>query len=118
LESNIFFVDIDEKKWLRTKSNISNCFFFIQNSMNYMTTLMVLFFDFTHKNWIKNNELSFDSLLNTPLVEFLDSLDCGNPHTYLFMEEETERKNEAQRVYYLNEYSQFPWFTRMGRLIM
>lgn len=117
IESNIFFVDIDEKMIEKTKDNISNYFYYKFNE-SYSGSYNGFVFDFTQRIKPKHNNSLFDSNLDVPLAEFLDDIDyvIGNPPYVSLYGRRDRKKNESQRIYYLNRYSQFPESLKNGKI--
>ena len=117
IESNIFFIDIDEKMIEKTKTNISNYFYSKFNEL-YNGSYNGYVFDFTQRIRPKKSEPLFDSLLDTPLAKFLNNLDyvIGNPPYVSLYGRRDRKKDEAQRIYYLNRYSQFPDSLKNGKI--
>lgn len=117
IESNIFFIDIDEKMIEKTKSNISS-YFFSKFNEPYIGSYNSFVFDFTQRIKPKKSNSLFDSLLDIPLAKFLDDIDyvIGNPPYVSLYGRRDRKKDEAQRVYYLNRYSQFPDSLKNGKI--
>ena len=117
IESNIFFLDIDEEMIEKTKTNISS-YFYSKFNETYVGKYNDFVFDFTQRIKPKNSNLLFDSLLDIPLAKFLDNIDyvIGNPPYVSLYGRRDRKKDEAQRVYYLNRYSQFPDSLKNGKI--
>jgi len=117
IESNIFFVDIDEEMIERTKANISS-FFYSKFNKQYTGSFKGFVFDFTQKIKPKKSNTLFGSLLETSLTEYLGNIDyvIGNPPYVSLYGRRDRKKNEAQRIYYLNSYSQFPDSLKNGKI--
>ena len=117
IESNIFFIDIDEKMIEKTKNNISS-YFYSKFNEQYVGTYNDFVFDFTQRIKPKKINLLFDSLLDTPLTKFLNNIDyvIGNPPYVSLYGRRDRKKDEAQRIYYLNRYSQFPDSLKNGKI--
>lgn len=117
IESNIFFIDIDEKMIEKTKSNISS-YFFSKFNEPYIGSYNAYVFDFTQRIKPKKSNSLFDAPLDIPLAKFLDDIDyvIGNPPYVSLYGRRDRKKDEAQRVYYLNRYSQFPDSLKNGKI--
>lgn len=117
IESNIFFIDIDESMIENTKINISKYFNHKFNepfSGNYNGFV----FDFTQRIKPKHTDSLFESNLDVPPAQFLDEIDyvIGNPPYVSLYGRRDRKKNESQRIYYLNRYSQFPDSLKNGKI--
>jgi tRNA1(Val) A37 N6-methylase TrmN6 len=117
IESNIFFIDIDEKMIEKTKTNISS-YFFSKFNEQYVGKFNDFIFDFTQRIKPKKNNSLFDSILDIPLAKFLNNIDyvIGNPPYVSLYGRRDRKKDEAQRIYYLNRYSQFPDSLKNGKI--
>ncbi len=117
IESNIFFIDIDEKMIEKTKTNISS-YFFSKFNEQYVGKFNDFVFDFTKRIKPKKNNSLFDSILDIPLAKFLNNIDyvIGNPPYVSLYGRRDRKKDEAQRIYYLNRYSQFPDSLKNGKI--
>jgi tRNA1(Val) A37 N6-methylase TrmN6 len=117
IKSNIFFIDIDEKMIEKTKSNISR-YFYSKFNEPYNGNYNGFVFDFTQRIKPKKNNSLFYDLLDTPLSDYLDGIDyvIGNPPYVSLYGRRDRKKDEAQRVYYLNRYSQFPDSLKNGKI--
>ena len=117
IESNIFFVDIDKSMIEKTKANIST-YFYSKFNERYTGSFNDYVFDFTQRIKPKKSLSLFDNLLNTPLSPFLDKIDyvIGNPPYVSLYGRRDRKKDEAQRIYYLNRYSQFPDSLKNGKI--
>jgi tRNA1(Val) A37 N6-methylase TrmN6 len=117
IEQNIYFVDIDEKMVETTKKNI-NEFFKITFNNNFNGEYNAFIFDYTLRLKPKKNNSLFDTILKVPLSEFLGKMDyiIGNPPYVSLYGRRDRKKDEAQRIYYLNRYSQFPDTLKNGKI--
>jgi hypothetical protein len=117
IKSNIFFIDINEKMIEKTKSNISR-YFYSKFNEPYDGNYNGFVFDFTQRIKPKKNNSLFYNLLDTPLSDYLDDIDyvIGNPPYVSLYGRRDRKKDEAQRVYYLNRYSQFPDSLKNGKI--
>ncbi|MGZ2371691.1 Eco57I restriction-modification methylase domain-containing protein [Ancylomarina sp. YFZ004] len=117
IESNIFFIDIDESMIEKTKANIST-YFYSKFNEPYTGSYNSFVFDFTQRIKPKKSNSLFDNLLDTPLSLFLDKIDyvIGNPPYVSLYGRRDRKKDEAQRIYYLNRYSQFPDSLKNGKI--
>ncbi len=116
IENNIYFVDISEKMIEVTKDNIAK-YFYLKFGENYNGKFRGFVFDFTQRIKTKGNSL-FDEMLNVPLKEYLNKIDfvIGNPPYVSLYGRRDKKKNEEQRVYYLNRYTQFPKALKNGKI--
>lgn len=116
IESNIFFIDIDKNMIEKTKDNIST-YFYSKFNEPYIGNYNSFVFDFTQRIRPKSNSL-FNSFLDIPLAKFLDNIDyvIGNPPYVSLYGRRDRKKDEAQRIYYLNRYSQFPDSLKNGKI--
>lgn len=117
IQSSIYFIDIDEKMVERTKKNISKLFQY-KFAQPYTGTFNAFVYDFTQRIKPKNQSSLFNQLLDTPLNKYLESIDyvIGNPPYVSLYGRRDRKKDEAQRVYYLNRYSQFPDSLKNGKI--
>ena len=115
ISSNIYFVDIDEKMINKTKNNISDLFK-LHFGEEFKGSYNGYVFDFTKKIKPKHQTL-FDIDTNTPLTTFINEFDyiIGNPPYVTLYGRRDRKQNESQRVYYLNNYSQFPNNLKNGK---
>lgn len=116
IENNIYFVDIDEKMINATKNNIKE-YFRLKFNEKYEGIFNAYVFDYTLRLKPKGNDL-FDSILDVPLANFLNKIDyvIGNPPYVSLYGRRDRKKNEEQRIYYLNRYSQFPNSLKNGKI--
>lgn len=116
IENNIYFVDISNEMIEVTKDNIAK-YFYLKFGENYNGKFKGFVFDFTQRIKTKGN-LIFDEMLNVPLKEYLNKIDfvIGNPPYVSLYGRRDKKKNEEQRVYYLNRYSQFPKTLKNGKI--
>ncbi|PHS63357.1 MAG: hypothetical protein COB12_09415 [Flavobacterium sp.] len=117
IESNIYFVDIDDTMIETTKSNISE-FYQLKFGQKYIGRFNGFVFDFTQRIKQKHNDSLFDTTLDVPLAKELNDIDyvIGNPPYVSLYGRRDRKKNEAQRIYYLNRYSQFPDSLKNGKI--
>ena len=117
IESNIYFVDIDNTMVETTKSNIAE-FYKLKFGQKYNGKFNGFVFDFTQRIKPKHNNLLFDTTLDIPLTKELEEMDyvIGNPPYVSLYGRRDRKKDEAQRVYYLNRYSQFPNSLKNGKI--
>ncbi|MCK9255698.1 MAG: N-6 DNA methylase [Bacteroidales bacterium] len=117
VESNLCFVDIDQKMVERTKQNIKR-YYKIRFNEEYFGSFNAFVYDFTKRIKPKYENSLFDTSLNLPLANFLQKIDyvIGNPPYVSLYGRRDRKKNENQRVYYLNRYSQFPDSLKNGKI--
>ena len=117
VESNICFVDVDEKMVEKTKQNIKE-YYEIRFNEAYVGSFNAFVYDFTKRIKPKHNNSLFDTTLDVPLAKFLQNIDyvIGNPPYVSLYGRRDRKKDESQRVYYLNRYSQFPDSLKNGKI--
>lgn len=117
IESNVYFVDIDEKMVEITKQNIKDLY---KKKFNetYNGEFNSFIYDFTQRIKPKYNNSLFDSNLDVPLADFLNDIDyvIGNPPYVTLYGRRDRKKDENQRAYYLKRYSQFPDSLKNGKI--
>ena len=107
IRNNIFFIDIDEKMVELTKENISKfCLFkfgkIYKGSYNSFVT------DFTYRNKEHNNTLETIRCN----IDYI----IGNPPYISLYGRRDQKKDESQRKYFLDNYSQFPPHLKNGKI--
>lgn len=117
VESNVCFVDIDKIMVEKTKQNIRE-YFQIRFNETYNGSFNSFVYDFTQRIKPKYNNSLFDSNLDVPLAKFLNEMDyvIGNPPYVSLYGRRDRKKDENQRIYYLNRYSQFPDSLKNGKI--
>jgi len=117
IQSSIFFVDIDEQMIKITEDNIKK-FFKLRFGVDYVGQFNSYIFDYTQRIKPKNENNLFDLELDVPLKQQLKSIDYvfGNPPYVSLYGRRDRKKDEAQRMYYLNRYSQFPNSLKNGKI--
>lgn len=117
ISSNIVFVDIDEAMIEKTKLNISN-YFYSKFNEPYIGSYNGFVFDFTQKVTCSERSSVLNDVQEQPISKFLDKIDyvIGNPPYVSLYGRRDKKKDEAQRVYYLSRYSQFPKSLKNGKI--
>ena len=117
IESNIYFVDIDDTMIEATKANISELYQ-SKFGQKYNGKFNGVVFDFTQRIKQKHNNSLFDTTLDVSLTKELDEIDyvIGNPPYVSLYGRRDRKKDETQRMYYLNRYSQFPNSLKNGKI--
>lgn len=117
IESNVYFVDVDKEMVDRTKQNIKK-FYEKRFNETYNGNFNSFVYDFTQRIKPKHNNSLFDFNLDVPLADFLNDIDyvIGNPPYVTLYGRRDRKKDENQRVYYLNRYSQFPDTLKNGKI--
>ena len=113
IETNLYFVDIDPHMIEQTKKNISELYMILfQKSFDGKFNCYCL--DFTLIN--PNLDLFPNDFLD--LYNFYNKFDyiIGNPPYVTLYGRRDKKKNEGQRIYYLNQYSQFPSELKNGKI--
>ncbi len=110
IQTNLYFVDIDSEMIAATESNISELFSFLFGT-EYSGGFNSFITDFT----------IFDDLLPGScegLHALYGKFDfvLGNPPYVTLYGRRDKKKNEEQRIYYLNNYSQFPDTLKNGKI--
>ncbi|MGB0523438.1 MAG: Eco57I restriction-modification methylase domain-containing protein [Flammeovirgaceae bacterium] len=115
--SNICFVDVDEKMVEKTKQNIKE-YYEIRFNEVYNGSFNAFVYDFTKRIKPKYENSLFDSIEEVPLTKFLQKIDyvIGNPPYVSLYGRRDRKKDENQRIYYLNRYSQFPDSLKNGKI--
>ncbi|MDJ0732462.1 MAG: TaqI-like C-terminal specificity domain-containing protein [Crocosphaera sp.] len=114
IKNNLFFVDIDYQMITMTKKNINKLFFLLFNQ-EYQGFYNSYTLDFTIKN---KNYINQDNSDHFPLYYLYEKTDyiIGNPPYITLYGRRDKKKSEAQRVYYLDNYQQFPKSVKNGKL--
>ncbi len=117
IQSSIFFIDIDNDMIKITEDNIKK-FFKQRFGVDYSGQFNSYVFDYTQRIKPKNEDTLFDLELDVPLKKQLKRIDYvfGNPPYVSLYGRRDRKKNEAQRMYYLNRYSQFPDSLKNGKI--
>lgn len=110
VENSLFFNDLDPNMVELTKKNINELFIELFNS-EFSGNFNSFCLDFTYKfendmfnnDEIKNHYNTFDYVV-------------GNPPYVTLYGRRDKKKNEEQRVYYLNNYRQFPDKLKNGKI--
>ena len=115
ISNNIFFVDVQEEMIEKTKSNIEKLYNFLFEE-DFAGSFNDITWDFTDKI-VSGNSL-FEEIRITPFSELYNSFDyiIGNPPYVTLYGRRDKKKNELQRVNYLNNYHQFPSSVKNGKL--
>lgn len=117
IQDNLVFVDIDNEMVNKTKSNLKQIFKFLFGS-DYNGNFNSYNFDFTKKS-ILEDDLFFSKESNKhPLADWIGKIDyvVGNPPYVTLYGRRDKKINEQQRIYYLNNYKQFPAYVENGKL--
>jgi len=106
----LYFVDIDPEMIEASKSNISNLFFYLFNQA-YKGQFNCFTSDFSRlDDLFSKKESRLSSLYHT--IDFV----IGNPPYITLYGRRDKKKNEEQRIYFLNNYTQFPSSLKNGKI--
>lgn len=106
----LYFVDIDPEMIEASKSNISNLFFYLFNQ-EYKGRFNCFISDFSRlDDLFSKNESRLSNLYHT--IDFV----IGNPPYITLYGRRDKKKNEEQRIYFLNNYTQFPSSLKNGKI--
>ena len=115
--NNIIFNDINYDMLDITKSNLKNLYFNLFNE-EYTAGFNSFCFDYTKK--FKGNlpGLSDTVTDRNPLEQYYGQIDyiIGNPPYVTLYGRRDKKQNEEQRVYFLNNYIQFPDHVKNGKI--
>lgn len=116
IESNLFFVDINKEMILKTENNVKELYAH-QFGVQYTGDFNSYVYDFTQKISPKSIPPSKNTI-ETSLVKLLEEIDyvIGNPPYVTLYGRRDKKQSEAQRIYYLNNYSQFPRSLKNGKI--
>ena len=106
IENGLYFIDIDPAMIKRTKKNISDLYKNIFGK-NYTGKFNGFVCDFTEKT--KNNPRLLNRIKNIDYV-------IGNPPYVTLYGRRDRKKNEQQRINYLQQYNQFPHGLKNGKI--
>ena len=111
IEENIFFADIEQKMLQHTKKKISDFYEYLFKKQ-YTKTFNSFCMDFTLKQ-----KCSLFQIKNE-LHDFYGKFDfvLGNPPYITLYGRRDKKKNEAQRISYLENYDQFPITLKNGKI--
>jgi hypothetical protein len=110
IQDKLYFVDIDPEMIKITKNNISNLYFHLFNQ-EYKGTYNCFTADFT----IMDDEFTDNEYRLSRLYKTIDFV-VGNPPYITLYGRRDKKKNEAQRIYFLKNYSQFPSSLKNGKI--
>lgn len=113
IQNNLYFVDIDKSMIENTEQNINDWFL-----STFKTSFNGVFnsfcYDFTQKeikpDLFSQSQYPFSNLLST--FDYV----IGNPPYVTLYGRRDKKQSEAQRVFYLNNYKQFPDNLKNGKL--
>lgn len=117
IENNIIFNDINPEMLESTKSNLKNLYFHLFNE-EYIFGFNSFCFDFT-KKILGNSPGLFDVIPDyNPLEQYYGKIDyiIGNPPYVTLYGRRDKKQNEEQRIYFLNNYLQFPDHVKNGKI--
>ena len=113
IEKNIFFIDIDNQMIEETKKNISQWFYNVFKE-NYKGKFNSFILDFTKKN---NTSYLFktENYILKDYISYFDYI-IGNPPYVSLYGKQDKKQNEKQRIFYLQNYEQFPNYLKNGKI--
>jgi len=117
IENSLIFIDIDDKMLEITKLNIKNFYNYLFGEA-YTGNFNCFSYDFT-KKLNKSHCTLFENFANiNPLEKYLGKIDyvIGNPPYVTLYGRRDKKINEEQRIYYLNNYRQFPTYIKNGKI--
>jgi methylase of polypeptide subunit release factors len=117
IKQNLIFVDIENKMVENTKCNIRKLYKHLFNT-EYLETFNAYTYDFTQKFYKNCHSLFRNTNTNHPLSKFMEDIDyvVGNPPYVTLYGRRDKKKNEEQRVRYLQDYAQFPSSVKNGKI--
>ncbi|KAF3977865.1 MAG: hypothetical protein HFP77_04765 [Methylococcales symbiont of Iophon sp. n. MRB-2018] len=110
IQDKLYFVDIDAEMIETTKINISSLFLYLFKN-KYKGNFNCCAVDFTKLDDISTPDKDRISNLSQK-IDFV----VGNPPYITLYGRRDKKKNEQQRIYYLNNYSQFPLSLKNGKI--
>ena len=115
IENGLFFIDIDPKKINETKRNIIRLYEYLF-SKRYRGNFNGFVYDFTEK--IETDLTLFKEIKCQRLENLSQKIDyiVGNPPYITLYGRRDRKKNELQRIKYLNQYKQFPESLKNGKI--
>ena len=113
IESKLYFVDIDPQMIEQTKNNLSELYMAIF-SKSFDGKYNSYCLDFT----LVKPDLDLFSNDFSDFYDLYTKFDyiIGNPPYITLYGRRDKKKNEAQRIYYLDNYSQFPYEVKNGKI--
>lgn len=115
IENCLFFIDIDPEMIGKTKENIALLYehFFEEK---YDGKFNAFVYDFTNK--VQSEATLFQETNNRELEPILKTIDfvIGNPPYVTLYGRRDRKRNEIQRINYLNQYKQFPRSLKNGKI--
>jgi tRNA1(Val) A37 N6-methylase TrmN6 len=117
IENNLIFVDINPQMVSLTQLNLQNLYQFLFEE-NYQGHFNGFEFDFTKKLSYSGGSLFGNSCPPHALSRFLGKIDyvIGNPPYVTLYGRRDKKQSEAQRIYYLEHYQQFPSCLKNGKI--
>ena len=115
IENGLFFIDIDPKKIKETKRNIIRLYKYLF-SEQYKGNFNSFIYDFTEK--IETGLTLFKETKSQKLESLSQKMNyvVGNPPYITLYGRRDRKKNELQRIKYLNQYEQFPENLKNGKI--
>jgi len=110
IQNKLYFVDIDPEMIKATKTNISNLFIHLFRK-EYKGRFNCFTADFSRlDDALTDKECRISNLYQT--IDFV----VGNPPYITLYGRRDKKKNEEQRIYFLNSYAQFPSSLKNGKI--
>ncbi|OGI05905.1 MAG: hypothetical protein A2Y40_03190 [Candidatus Margulisbacteria bacterium GWF2_35_9] len=115
ISKSLFFVDIQKDMIDETISNIKSLYFNLFK-VEYTGKFNSIIWDFTDKIPAKNS--LFDEQYSNPFINLYGTFDyvIGNPPYISLYGRRDKKRNEQQRITYLNNYMQFPSSVKNGKI--
>lgn len=117
IRNSLIFIDINSEMVNRTELNIKRFYEFLFKE-NYENTFKGYTYDFTKKIVGQSYLLFQEKTPEHPLKNQLGKIDyvVGNPPYVTLYGRRDKKQNEQQRLYYLDNYKQFPSSIRNGKI--
>jgi hypothetical protein len=117
IKNNLVFIDINEAMVIQTKQNIRSLYNFLFDK-SYNGKFNGYVYDFTKKIIPSAKSLFEENDFDHPLKNWQGEIHyvIGNPPYVSLYGRRDRKESESQRVYYLNNYNQFPTTLKNGKI--